>query len=228
MDLDLKPVTQHWRDVAFVSWPYEPEHVARLLPAGLQLELIDGAAWVSVVALRIDTDPGPRGMLQVNLRTYVEAPNGSRGSWLLSSHVNRRRLAQAVRAVYRQPYLSADISLERSGDESRRWRLDRVAPEAADADFEVRIREWLPGGARKVLDRFLTERFSVYSAAAGVLLRTDVEHQPWPLRRASAADVEQSLTRAAGLPMPTRKPVAHWSEGVDVSIGIPVPIGTAA
>ena len=227
MDLDVKPLTQHWRDVGFISWPYEPDLVARRLPAGLELELIDGDAWVSIVAQRVDTDPAPKGMLQVNLRTYVTGPDGGRGTWLFSSHVNRRRLAQAVRAIYLQPYLSADIAVD-GEDEGRAWRLDRVAPEAAAAELDLRVREWLPGGARTVLDRFLTERFAVYSSVGGVLLRTDVEHESWPLRRASAPRVEQTLTRAAHLPMPTRKPVAHWSEGVDVRIGIPIPIGNAA
>ena len=44
---------QRWDDLTFLHWPYAPETVAQLLPPGLQVDTIDGAAWVGVVPFRL-------------------------------------------------------------------------------------------------------------------------------------------------------------------------------
>jgi uncharacterized protein len=46
-------------------------------------------------------------------------------------------------------------------------------------------------------------------------------HPPWPLHRAAVQAVDDQLIVAAGLPAPEGEPLAHFSPGVDVSIGQP-------
>jgi uncharacterized protein YqjF (DUF2071 family) len=69
------------------------------------------------------------------------------------------------------------------------------------------------------LDHFLTARHRLYSRIAGRLVAVDVEHPPWPLRRAELIELRQDLTDAAGLPQPTSGPLLHASAGVTTRIG---------
>jgi uncharacterized protein YqjF (DUF2071 family) len=46
-------------------------------------------------------------------------------------------------------------------------------------------------------------------------------HPPWPLHRARVTRCEDGLLTAAGLPAPGGEPLAHYSPGVDVTIGGP-------
>ena len=46
-------------------------------------------------------------------------------------------------------------------------------------------------------------------------------HEPWPLYRAEARTVDDSLIAAAGLPRGAGDPLVHFSPGVDVAIGPP-------
>ena len=70
-------------------------------------------------------------------------------------------------------------------------------------------------------DHFLTARWVLFSVLAGRPLFARAEHPPWPLRRAEALTVDDSLIAAAGLPAPQGEPLVHYSPGVDVRIGRP-------
>lgn len=65
------------RHVLFASWRVEPAAVEPRLPAGLAVDVLDGAAWLSVVAfVAVDVRPARLpvpglAVPQVNLRTYV-------------------------------------------------------------------------------------------------------------------------------------------------------------
>jgi len=60
-----------------------------------------------------------------------------------------------------------------------------------------------------------------------VLARSNVEHEPWPLHRATVPELDQNLVTAAGLPEPLGEPVVHWSPGVRTRISGLRPVGRA-
>ncbi|WP_405911405.1 DUF2071 domain-containing protein [Streptomyces longwoodensis] len=75
----------------------------------------------------------------------------------------------------------------------------------------------------------LTSRRRAYTRRLGLLWETPVEHEPWPLAEASVEVLEETLTRAAGLPAPASAPLVHYSEGVrHVRFGPSRPVGPAA
>ncbi|MCX5610162.1 DUF2071 domain-containing protein [Streptomyces sp. NBC_00047] len=76
--------------------------------------------------------------------------------------------------------------------------------------------------AARPLDHWLTNRFHAYSARMGLLWRTPVRHEPWPLVHATTVALTQTLTRAAGLPDPETEPTTHTSPCVG-----PVRLGPA-
>ena len=68
---------------------------------------------------------------ETNVRTYVTAPDGSRGVWFLSLDASRLPAVVTARAGYQLPYFWSAMSYHRAGDVvayrcRRRW--PRPAP----------------------------------------------------------------------------------------------------
>jgi uncharacterized protein YqjF (DUF2071 family) len=76
-------------------------------------------------------------------------------------------------------------------------------------------------------DHYLTARWQLYTTLGPVLARSNVEHEPWPLHRATVPELEGNLVTAAGLPEPLGEPVVHWSPGVRTRISALRPVGRA-
>lgn len=216
---------QQWCDLAYVHWRYPAAEVQRLLPAGLTVDTFDGSAWVGLIPFRMRDVGAARGpavpylgtFSEVNVRTYVHA-GGRPGVWFFSLDVDRLIPALVARASYRLPYCWGGTSHRRLGSSTttvvrRRWpnrveestlRIDVGGPIVADE-----------------LDVFLTARWGLYSRSRRGLRYAPVDHEPWPLRSASVASVEDSLVEAAGLPTPEGEPHVRFSDGVSVRIGRP-------
>jgi uncharacterized protein YqjF (DUF2071 family) len=219
------PVTlQRWERLTFLHWRYPPDLLAARLPAGLRLDVHDGNAWVSMtpflLSLRPPGLPGLRTVPETNLRTYVLGPGQAPGIWFFSLDIANPAAALAARLGYWLPYTWSEMSVhdagERIGYSSRR----RLPPGAA-ASIGIEVGGPLEPGP---LEHFLTARFRLFTRAGPVLLKCEVEHRPWPLRSARLLQLEESLLEAAGLPPPREPPLIHFSPGVDVRVGPPVPI----
>ncbi|MFJ3202869.1 YqjF family protein [Streptomyces sp. NPDC086989] len=217
----LPVLSMHWRLQAFVHWPYRSQDLQALLPPGLEPDLYDGRAWVSLTpfvmsAVRVCGLPMvPDTFPETNLRTYVRHPGGPSGLWFLSLEVTQPLLLAA--RLLGIPYRLAGLTVAPDGPDCRYTGSRR--PSGPEYDLVVRN---AGTAAAAPLDLWLTERFHAYSLCAGRLWRTPVRHEPWPLYRASVLSLAQSLTRASGLPDPCAEPLAHASPGVG-----PVALGPA-
>lgn len=218
----LPAMEQDWVGLSFLHWRYRPDHVQRLLPRGLSVDVCDGGAWVSLAPflLRVRPPHGPAlpwlcQFPETNVRTYVLGPDGERGIWFLSLDAPRRLAIWAARQSYHLPYRHATMRL-RCGDEVRTYSSVRDDGTACAATIEVG--EPIPAAELSRLDHFLTARWRLY-AGAGTQLRTAcVEHAPWRLRRAVACNLNASLLPAAGLPAPQGPPLVHACEDVHASL----------
>jgi uncharacterized protein YqjF (DUF2071 family) len=56
-------MTQTWHDLLFAHWPMDPAHLRPLVPAGFELDLFEGEAWLGIVPFRM-TNVAPRGVLR--------------------------------------------------------------------------------------------------------------------------------------------------------------------
>ncbi len=57
----VRPVmVQGWHDLASLHWPYDPGLVQRLLPAGLRVDTLGGAAWVGLIPFHMRRIRVPR------------------------------------------------------------------------------------------------------------------------------------------------------------------------
>lgn len=216
---------QQWRDLAYLHWRYDPMEVQRLLPDGLNVDTFDGSAWVGLIPFSmrdIGTARGPAvpylgSFAEVNVRTYVTR-HGRPGVWFFSLDVDRLLPAVVARVAYRLPYCWGTTGHRRSGDElvtsvRRRWpsrteesviRVDMGSPVSADE-----------------LDLFLTARWGLYSRTRRGIRYAAVDHEPWPLRSATATECDPVLLQAAGLSVPEGQPHVRCSDGVSVRIGMP-------
>lgn len=220
---------QDWRHVTFLHWRYDPDVVAGLLPPGLEPDLVDGAAWVGLTPFLVERFRVP-GMPvlpvvsrypETNLRTYVRDGRGGEGLWFLSLDVESIPTVLAARLGLAVRYFPARMAVHPGA--SVRYESSRLVGGPAEHRIEVR-----PGEAVDVLserDAVLLGRWRAYSRPANRLVQVPVEHEPWPVWTASLDELDQSITRAAGLPEPVGDPLVHYSPGVDARLGPPRLVG---
>ncbi len=80
---------QHWGELAYFHWPYEPEVVQCCLPKGVTVDTFDGAAWVGLIPFemrKVQLGPTPPlpwlgSFIEINVRTYVTDALGRRAVW---------------------------------------------------------------------------------------------------------------------------------------------------
>jgi uncharacterized protein YqjF (DUF2071 family) len=160
--------------------------------------------------------PTARDFPELNVRTYVR--HGDRaGVYFFSLDAASLLAVVTARMVTGLPYFHAGMS-SREVKEDIAYSSDRAEERVPAARFRARYR---PTGAVFAsqpgsLEHFLTERYSLFVKAAGILRRLDIEHVPWPLQPATA-DVEvNTMAQAAGFKLPTDPPHVLFSRQLDV------------
>jgi uncharacterized protein YqjF (DUF2071 family) len=217
---------QAWLHLTFLHWRFAADVVRPLVPANLELDPYDGAAWVGLVPFAIEGLTHPQmpevpwlsNFLETNVRTYVLDRRGRQGVWFFSLDAARLAAVAGARASYSLPYFWASMKLERDGAVVR-YQSRRVGGTRPGCDVEVRVAEPIPECSE--LDLFLTARYRLYAERRGRLLCAEIEHVPWPLQRAQVISLRQNLIQAAGLPAPEGEPLVHFSEKIEVTVGWP-------
>jgi len=211
-----------WVDALFLHWPIDPAQLRARIPADLEIDTFEGAAWVSIVAFRIagarlrglPARAAWRAFPEVNVRTYVRRDSHT-GVWFFSLDADSRAAVSVGRGIVHLPYVQASIAAS-YGDDRVSYRLVRGDRRAPDARFSAEARY---DGDKQVaepgtLEHWLVERYAFFTTARGRTLRGDVQHAPWRLRGAVVTIEENSLLRAAGLTASADAPLAQVSDGV--------------
>ena len=231
MDTCPEPVkravmVQQWRDLAYVHWRYPVDEVQGLLPAGLEVDVHDGAAWVGLIPFSMRNIGLPRlpavpyfgSFPEVNVRTYVRL-NGRPGVWFFSLDINRFLPALVARTTYLLPYCwgSADHTLD---GKILNTRVQRRWPTSSNTSLSISI-----GNEIETPDEtsvFLSARWGLYSKGfRGSLRYAPVDHEKWPLYSATLLSLDDSLVMSAGLSAPQGEPHVMFSPGVSVRVGLP-------
>ncbi|MDH3307231.1 MAG: DUF2071 domain-containing protein [Acidimicrobiia bacterium] len=226
-------MVQQWLELSFLHWPVDQRALGASLPEGLEPDLFDGSAWLGLVPfsmrnIRLPWSP-PLPWLssfpETNIRTYVIGPQGP-GIYFYSLDINRLLPALVARWTYRLPYMWAKMQIDRepgrvSYEGARRW----PGPTGAGSRVVVEIGEAIPPEAVSEQEHFFTARWGLYSQLSRGLSYAPVDHEPWPLQRATATAVREDLIAAAGFIRPDVAPIVHYSPGVTVRIGVPTLVG---
>jgi uncharacterized protein YqjF (DUF2071 family) len=218
---------QTWDDLLFAHWRVDASVVRSHVPAGLELDTYDGAAWVGVTPFVVTgmrlrgTPPLPvvSTFRELNVRTYVT--EGSKpGVWFFSLDASSTVAVEAARRTYHLPYFRARIEVEPQGG----WlayscaRAEGVRPHV----FEGRYRPTGPAAepGPGTLEHFLTERYCLYAEDSGRLHRAEIHHAPWSLQPAEA-EIDLNTMPPDRLELPDEAPLLHFSRRQDVVIWQP-------
>jgi uncharacterized protein len=220
---------QEWRSVIFAHWEVDPDEVAERLPDGTRPDLLDGKAYVGVVALLIPTTRVlgrvPIGAAaEVNTRIYSIDSAGRRGTVFLSMDVSRPDMAVAGRILGWLPYTWSAIDMSpAAGASGAGFRCRRRLP-ARDVDtlLDVRPTGFIKKPSR--IEQFVTARWFIHQHHPLGTYCLPVTHRRWPLHRAELVHGDDTLVRAAGLTPGSGQPEPMsllWSPGVDATAGSP-------
>jgi uncharacterized protein YqjF (DUF2071 family) len=220
-------VRQRWDAIAFLHWAMPQAAVQAVVPDGLEVETFDDAAWVGIVPFRNTATPmlfpTPRWTyLEVNVRTYVRGPDGTSGIFFFAFDVPYLWMVVGARALLGARYEWAATDIGTNGD-AVRYRAVRGTGRG-EMDIVVRPGERIAPSDETDLERFLTDRFCLFTASPVGLLRVDVPHTPWRLREATAPLIREDLLAAAGLPAPDAEPLVHAADPItDARVLLPRP-----
>ena len=193
-------LTADWRDLVMLNYEVDPAHLARLVPAGTELDSFSGKTYLSLVGfLFCDTRLGGRFSIpfhsdfaEVNLRFYVRRKAGGesrRGVVFIAEIVPKLAIAKAARWVYGENYLRRRMrhQVEALGSGKRAeysWQeaAGRCALRAESPETAA-----LPAAGS--LEQFITEHYWGYSRLRdGASLEYQVVHPPWRVWNASRAE----------------------------------------
>jgi uncharacterized protein YqjF (DUF2071 family) len=206
---------QEWQDTLMIHWPVDPDAIGYRLPKGIDLDVFDGTAWVSLVIFTVDNlhirhtaAPGfLRTFHEINLRTYVKK-NGLPGIYMLSVETNNLLIVLASRLFIGIPYTKSHIRIDqnhmRSEHRSKGFCLDVEFVPHQNTTEKTRLDVWL------------TERHCVYRDVGNQWYRHDIHHAEWPLQSASIKNsrIEYSIGK---LSTAHREPaLVHFSPHLDV------------
>jgi uncharacterized protein YqjF (DUF2071 family) len=224
-------MTQRWNDLLFAHWPIPADEMARLLPAGLQVDTHDGYAWVGVVPFWMDqvrtravgerciTVPGTGTFCELNLRTYVRSPaTDLRGVYFFSLDAASALAVVGARTLFHLPYFFASMHSQNESDGSVDYRSERLLTRRK-VRFKARYRGLGEVGATSMpgtFAYFVTERYCLFARHGGRVLRGDIHHLPWPLEAAEADIRLNELPAAQGIVLPDRPPVLHFARQLQV------------
>lgn len=219
---------QRWHDLLFAHWPVPAPKLRTLVPSPLELDLFRDQAYVAVAPFHMSgirarflpAFPGLTQFPELNVRTYVRYQNIP-GVYFFSLDAGNLPAVWGARIGYGLPYFHADMSVKIVANRIDYVSRRRQGPHAAEFRgsywpiSEPRVRE------KHSIEYFLTERYCLYTVRRSKVHRAYIHHTPWPLQDAEANIDCNSMAEAAGIELPERKPLLHFSRFLEVLIWWP-------
>jgi uncharacterized protein len=218
-------MAQSWLHLLFAHWRVDADALRKVIPAGVEIDTYGGEAWIGVLPFTM-IDVHPRGLPNIpgtstfpelNVRTYVTR-DGKPGIWFFSLDAANRLAVWGARRFVHLPYYNATMRSTKE-DEWVRYASRRTDARSPTAEFHARYRPVSPIFRAEAgsLDAWLTERYCLYTAdRKGRIIRCEVHHVQWPLRRAEA-EISVNTMIPAGLGAKLADaPLLHYSERLDV------------
>jgi uncharacterized protein len=208
-DVVAKPgifLTAEWRHLLMVNFVVDPRVLDPLIPAGTELDLREGRAYVSVVGFRFLKTrvcgipiPFHRNFDEVNLRFYVRRRVGDewrKGVAFVKEIVPRRAIAFVARTIYNENYVRMPMrsSVTVPGPVRYEWRhagaWEGVSATAIGEPYR---------SDRSSEETFITEHYWGYARQRdGSTVEYAVEHEPWRVWRCEAPALACQAARLYG------------------------------
>jgi uncharacterized protein YqjF (DUF2071 family) len=208
-----------WRQTFYVHWLVPADTLTPRLPRNTTLDRWKGHAVVSMVAVDVE-GPAPRAILQtpvahlfryrqLNLRTYVDGPEGP-GMTLLETRIDRVTYALGARLAGMPYHVDRQLVYEVHAA-SLELRARGLAATGVVSD--VAAGELSPG----TLEHFACERYRAYAQLpVGRTLCVQISHSPW---RARPVTLQAPLTpEGLGLAVAAQPASAQLCEDVEAVV----------
>ncbi len=206
MGVAMRPfLTARWKNLILLTWEVPPRLLEHRLPRGVELDLRDGKAFVSLVGFDfLDTRvlgvawPGYRQFPEVNLRFYVRHGK-QRGVMFIREFVPQLATVLIARAVYNEPYARADMNRRRRavGDSLSLEHRLRVAGREHRFGVTAERRSSMPG--EDSVEHFFKEhQWGFGRSRSGELIRYEVRHPWWRVHRVLSHELDVDFARLYG------------------------------
>ena len=193
-----------------LNYDVDPALLQRFVPAGTELDLWNGHAFLSLVGFRFlgtrvlgISVPFHSNFEEVNLRLYVQRRDGvliKRGVVFIREIVPRWAIATLARTLYNEPYVSLPMSHHISNDDARlavtyAWksgkRWNKISLIVNDDDPALPD----PGSE----EQFITEHYWGYARQRdGGCVEYEVAHPPWRVWSTRDARFEGDMKQLYG------------------------------
>lgn len=205
---------QEWNNVIFLHWQVDLTELQKFVPKELEIELIDGKPWVSVVAFTMEKIR-PKGLPplppisdfdEINIRTYVKS-NNKTGVYFLSIEGGNSLSCKVARRISELPYRYSKIERNKNQYQSKNIGLkDRL-------NIVFSIGENVTG--KTLVDKWLTERYALFQETEKSINEFEIHHLEWPIQEINIEKLDFDYPRFKNL-IKNSPDRTQYSQGVQV------------
>ena len=189
-------LSARWERLCLVTYAIDPSRLQPYLHPELELDTIDGNAFVSLVAFDfLDTRvlgipwPGYRNFPEINLRFYVRHGN-ERGVVFIREYVPKRLIAFLARRLYNEPYVAAPMRSAWAEHDSGAELLHELSVGNRNHRLRVTLGSTISTPPEDSTAHFFKEHsWGFGQSRGGKLLRYQVWHPIWETRPVESLDL---------------------------------------
>lgn len=205
---------QEWNRTIFLHWKADTEDIKTFIPNELEIDTIDGDAWVSLVAftmerirLRNFISFSPISTFdEINIRTYVKSHNKT-GVYFLSIEGGKKLSCQIAKRISELPYRYSIMKRTRNAYEACNEEYgDRI-------NLDYKIGQIITEKSK--LDKWLTERYALFQDSGDSINQFEIHHQEWELKNIELVNLNLDYPRFRKL-INNAPDKIGYSEGVQV------------
>ncbi|WP_282035545.1 YqjF family protein [Saccharicrinis aurantiacus] len=185
---------QEWNNVIFLHWQVELSELKKFVPKELEIDLLGGKPWVSVVAFTMEKIR-PKNLPsfapisdfdEVNIRTYVKS-NNKTGVYFLSIEGGKKLSCKVAKGISELPYRFSKI--ERGENQYK----------SNNSEFKDQLNVQFTVGKKITekteLDKWLTERYVLFQDTEKSINEFEIHHLEWPIKEIEVKNLEFNYAR---------------------------------
>lgn len=205
---------QEWNNALFLHWKADINELKGFVPDDLEIDLLDGSSWVSLVAFTMQNIrprylpafPPISDFDEINIRTYVKF-GGKSGVYFLSIEGGNRLSCRVAKGLSDLPYRFSTIK--------RTPGIYSSVNKIFGDNLHLQYRQGKAIPLKDRLDQWLTERYALFQDTEKDINQYEIHHLEWPVRELELEQCALHYPRFSGLLKGTPDKT-HYSPGVRV------------
>ncbi|GAA3644150.1 YqjF family protein [Flavivirga jejuensis] len=205
---------QEWNKAVFLHWEVAPELVSPFLPKGINLDIINGKTWVSLVAFDMNNIgirnlpkvPYISDFHEINIRVYITC-NNKPSVYFLSMEGSKQSSCKVLKTVSKFPYQYSRMNR----DDTSYISKNKIFNDSFNIEYSTENTHI----EKDETDLWLTERYAVFQDYKNHIIEYDVHHIEWPMQSISVNKLNLNYPRFSHL-INNQPNKIHYSSGVQV------------